>query len=283
MSSFLNIDVREDSMGVLLSELTSRQSLTEHDVQRIREAAYRQGGVDRRLAAEVFHANRLMSSQSDAWTELYLELLNDYFLRYQRGRYRLLKEDETTLLIWLGDDVSIANVEERRLALRILLRASNIPNQLQQRVLDAVSDNLLHHGERWLGLGKRSAGVIDALDMQLIRRLVYGITEEGIQEARGTIINFLLGLDQNARRFINPGSWRRLLIENIAQHLSFELSRAQDANGSPNADFMVALARLLDQNSSSADDASFANDVLVAARSMLPPMLPNFQNESQKA
>ena len=158
---------------MVLDELASKATLSEGDIERLRHALYQQGGLDRRLAARVFHANRIMEANHDGWSELYLEALTGFFLDYQSGSYALPAEGEATLLTWLGDGPSIGHPNERRLALRILLKDSGAAALLERRVLDAVSENLLHRSERWLGVGERSAGFVDVVDMQLIRRLTH--------------------------------------------------------------------------------------------------------------
>ena len=199
LSTALDIDVALEDFGVMLDELTSKPALSERDIERLRHALYQQGGLDRRLAARVFHANRIMQTDHDGWSEFYLEALTGFFLEYQSGCFLLPVEAEATLLTWLGDGSSIDHPNERRLALRILLKASGTATLLERRVLDAVNDNLIHRSERWLGVGERSAGSVDAMDMQLIRRLTYGAGGQYPRSSNRAVVTFLLDLDQHVK------------------------------------------------------------------------------------
>jgi len=261
-----DIDEKADAFGTLLGMLTTAPIFSEPDVQRLRHAFYRQSTVVRRHAAEIFHANRIMRARHDGWEEFYLEALTHFFLVNHEDGYGFPAERETTLLAWLGDGVSIGNFGERRLALRLLLRATSIPHRLEQRVFDAISESLIHQPERWLGLGKRSAGVIDALDVQLIRRLLYAETAPYPRTIRPAAITFLLKLDRLATRFVNPDGWRRLLVGSIVRHLSGPPPVVPDGDTPSSTAFLTAMTTLLSSYERVEDAASLREDVLAAAR-----------------
>ena len=157
LMSAMHIDTALDDFSTLLGQLTSASVFSKRDIETLRDALLRQGGINRRRAAEIFHANRIMlAKRDDDWSEFYLETLAGFFLQYQNGRQILPAESEDLLLAWLGAGVSIDHYNERRLTLRILLMATEIPDRIEQRVLEAVSNNLISQSGRWLGIGQRS-------------------------------------------------------------------------------------------------------------------------------
>lgn len=222
MQSALNDD-KASAFDTLLGALTLKAALRDADVQMLRLAFYEEGIIERRRAAAIFHANRLMQIVHDGWIAFYLEALTGFFLTPLQEYDAVDAEVETTLLAWLGEGVAIPNQGERQLATRLLMRATNEPLRLEQRVLQAISENLLHEGARWIGEGKRIPGVIDAADIQLIRRLAYRNDMAQDRTIRKAIIPFLLRLDRQAERFADPDGWRRLLAACLARHLSQDL------------------------------------------------------------
>jgi hypothetical protein len=265
----LDIDGEVDAFGTLLGTFTSKPVIHEHDMQRLRHAFYSHGVIDRRLAAEIFHANRNMRARHDGWTEFYLEALTDVFLDCHQGQYLLPAASESVLLAWLGDGVSIADPGERRLALRILLRANNGPERLEQRVVHAIEKNMLHESERWLEGGKRSAGIIDALDIHLIQRLLRGCGGPHPRKIRRAAITFLLNLNRHAQRFVDPDGWWRLLVGSLVRHLCAELPLGPAARTDPRVDIVAGLTTLLDCRESPTNAARLRHDVLAAAQVML--------------
>jgi hypothetical protein len=211
--AIIDADSDIDDVGRLMDGLIARRAVTEPEMKRVREAAHKRGLIDRRFAAEVFHANRQIDKAPSGWAELYLELLTSFFLTVRGSDHVLSTDREKTLLAWLGEDVRIENLEERRLALRILLKISHPAERLERRVLNAVMDNLLHHSEHWLGYGDRSPGVIDRMDIQLLRRLVFNSDGQATRRASRGIPKFLLELQQNVRDIVDSDGWQRLWPE----------------------------------------------------------------------
>lgn len=244
MLSTQNADSAAEDARCLLAALVARPVIDEEDIQRFREVTYRRGKVDRRFAAELFLANRKINSCLHAWTELFLELMSGFFLQYKDGQYSLLTEKEALLLGWLDTDRSIKSLAERRLALRILLRSTQGADRLEQHILMAVLDNLLNQSECWLGEGERRPGEIDAMDMRFIRTLMDRETEGGALKSSRAMTTFLLAIEQNAHRFADPVSWRRLLVKGFLQHLSPE--RPVHADLITGASVAMGLSTMLD-------------------------------------
>ncbi len=269
----------EDGSG-LLTEFATRRDINDEDVRQLREVAYQRGEVDRRFAAEIFHANRQIDKSPHDWTELYLELLSHYFLDYREGRYGLSSEKEALLLSWLGDNGPIEAVSERRLTLRILLKATNAPECLERRLLGNLSHMLLHRPERWSGGEERSPGRIDAMDMQLIRRLIDRHADDGSCQVSAAMAAFLLDIEWKAYSFNDPSSWRRLLVETILKHLDPERPDKAEMSDGQDSAFAAALARLLgldrekaagtagSANEGEGDRVQLCQDILAAARMM---------------
>lgn len=222
MQSAVN-DQEPDAFDTLLGTLTSKAVLRASDIQMLRHAFYEEGIIERRRAAAIFHANRLIQGAHVGWIAFYLEALTAFFLKSHHEYDAVDAEAENTLLVWLGEGVIIPNPGERQLTTRLLMRATNEPRRLEQRVLQAISENLLHEDARWIGEGKRIPGIVDAADIQLIRRLAYRSDKAQDRTIRKAIIPFLLRLDRQAERFADPDGWRRLLAACLARHLSQDL------------------------------------------------------------
>ncbi len=236
--------VAEDAR-CLLAALVARPIIDDQHVQRLRIFAYRCGKIDRRFAAQLFLANREASLQSQDWTELYLELLTGFFLEDQEGQDCLSREKEALILSWLGaEPSSIRSLAERRLALRVLLRASRGAPLLEQRIYMAVMENLLHQRERWLWNGARRPGEIDAMDIWLIRNLIDRRSAGGVFKISCATITFLLAIEQHASRFADPISWQQLFVKSLLRHL--DPVRWNQVDVTKGAGLAASLALLLD-------------------------------------
>ncbi|MGI9511218.1 MAG: hypothetical protein ACR2QJ_17910 [Geminicoccaceae bacterium] len=218
MPSILEANGTASEFSRLLGKFADVPAISNCDIDSLRRAFYRCGPIDRRRAAEIFHANRTLQGRHDVWTEFYLEALTDFFLDYRDGGYVLAGASETTLLAWLGEGAGIANSGERRLALRLFFLAEDVSERFERWILEAIKDNLLHHAERWSGEGLREPGRIDPLDMQLVRRVVCrgGAHANGISRAA---IDFLAELDRRVSTFRDDEVWRSIFTQAMASGL----------------------------------------------------------------
>ena len=262
----------EDQAGAfdtLLDAMTAKTSPRDADVHMLRQAFYKEGVVGRRRAAAIFHANRLMQTAHEGWIAFYLEALTAAFIKAGREGQVINAGAEATLLAWLGDDVTIPNPGERRLTLRLLLMARNEPEELERRVLLAVFENLLHEDIRWIGGQKRKPGIIDADDIQLIRRLLYRGVKASRPGARKAAILFLFRLDQHAERFTDPEGWRQLLTESLARYACQDMPADCDLDNLSGSFFSAEMKALLYTERTLADAASLMARTLSEARASI--------------
>ena len=186
-----------DPVETCLQAIVDRQTATEEDVSRLRQAFYRRNGVDRDLAARVFQAHRSMPSPDPACSAA----------------------AERMLLDWIGDGASSANFGERRLILRLMFRAATVSERFQRFVLAMLRDNLVDEEHRLLSGEPRRPGEIDAIDLQLIRKVIYGAGGQYPIAVGRAAADFLFDLGSSATGFTDPAAWRALFVKAIAMHL----------------------------------------------------------------
>lgn len=260
-----------DDFAALLEALSTKPAPHGHDLQRLRQALYRRGRLDRQHAAWIVHANRIMQTSDDGWIEFYLEALIGFFLDHRGDDGTLSPDREALLLAWLGEGEGIDHVAERRLALRILLQTRDTPERLERRVLAAIFENFLHQSERWLGPGRRRPGIIDALDIQLIRRLLHGNGGLHPRLRHRAAVTFMLDLDREASRFVDPEGWRDLLVGYVLRYLWGALFDARCQVRPTLPDLDAALEDLLDPLADTDAGHHLRSDVLKAARPLIAP------------
>ena len=262
-------DDKANAFDSLLSALPSKAALRDADIQMLRHAFYEEGVIERRQAAAIFHANRVMQTDHNGWNTFYLEALTDVFLTPGHEGYVVDAGAESMLLTWLGDGVAIPNPGERQLTLRLLMRAANEPDALEQRVLQAVSENLLHESQCWIGGGNRSPGAIGATDIQLIRRLVYRSGNAQGRAIRKAVIPFLLRLDRQAASFADPDEWRQFLTACLAQQFCQGLPADLDPLQLSRRSFSAEMRALLNVDRTPEDATSLMAHILSEARHMI--------------
>ena len=211
MLSHVETDEQLNEIDLLLEKVIADGKVDTDRLLSLERAIGCAGPLDRRLAATIFHANRCLNVRSDEWVEWYLGVLSSFFLAPIRQGWSMPEESEACLLAWMGESVEIPNLAERRLAVRLLLKSWARPGRLEQRVFQALENNILHQNQRWLERGERRPGVIDSLDIHLIRRLLSAGDDGERLTVNRLQAEILFSLDRHATEVTDVDAWQRLL------------------------------------------------------------------------
>jgi hypothetical protein len=209
------------ALSALENEVMSDSRLSAEDVLKLRRAVYQNGTIAREQAAFLFHLNRRAWNSDPAWTEFYVEALTDFFYWREGSDSKLTEEAERMLMGWIGRADRIDDGTELCLLLNLMFRTNGSSEQFRGYVLDAVRHSVLHSGQALYGHAERTPGVIDAADVEIIRRLVYGLGgQQGIAISR-TEAEFLFELNDATSGAPNAPAWRELFVKAITMYLLF--------------------------------------------------------------
>jgi len=191
------------------------------DVLRLRRAIYQEGGIDREKAAALFRLNRDRRDHDPAWAEFYVEALSDFFYWREGSDSALTAEAEQMLMDWIGPAETIEDSTELRLLLNLMFRTNGCSEAFRSYVLGAVRHSVLHSSEALYGHAARVPGAIDAADVEIIRKLVYGLGGESGMAISATEAEFLFDLNRATAGAANVADWRDLFVKAITMHLLF--------------------------------------------------------------
>jgi hypothetical protein len=220
--AMLTIDKRRNEARLgLPREIMADGRITAEDVLRLRRAIYGDGGIDRDKAAWLFALNRDRKGRDPAWTEFYVEALTDFFYWREGSDSKLTEEAERMLMGWIGPADEIDDGTELRLLLNLMFRTNGSSETFRGYVLDAVRHSVLHSSQALYGHAERTPGVIDAADVEVIRKLVYGLGgQRGIAISRAEA-EFLFELNDATSGAPNAPAWRDLFVKAVTMHLLF--------------------------------------------------------------
>jgi len=195
------------------------QNVTENVHQKLQHLLYRSMPLSQSLVDEILETHRRMPAKDRLWTDFFLEALSDFFLTRKGDQVYLTDTAEERLFEAAGDENPITDPGFRHLLLRLLLRATKVSNRFQRQVLDMVQHHLMHDEQRLLIDLPRQPGTIDIVDLQLIRKLVYGAGGQYDRPIDQSTVNFLIELDQPSFTVIDQEAWRRFFRKAMSLHL----------------------------------------------------------------
>jgi hypothetical protein len=217
----VTIDKRPSGGAAPLLDVGRDGLIGADDVLRLRRAVYGEGGINREKAAALFRLNRDHKSRDPAWAEFYVEALCDFFY-WREGSDSVLTEDaERMLMDWIGPADAIDDGTDLHLLLRLMFRTNGSSEAFRAYVLDAVHHSVLHSSEALYGHAARKPGVIDAADVEVIRKLVYGLGGQGGMAISAAEAEFLFELQHATAGAPNATAWRDLFVKAITMHLLF--------------------------------------------------------------
>ena len=204
-----------------LLKVASDGRIDGEDVLHLRRTIYRDGGIDREKAAALFRLNREQGDHDPAWAEFYVEALSDFFYWREGSDSALTEEAEKMLMGWIGAPETIDDGTELRLLLKLMFRTNGCSEAFRAYVLDAVRHSVLHSSQALYGHAARVPGAIDAADVEVIRKLVYGLGGQSGMAISATEANFLFELNRATAGAANAPAWRDLFVKAITMHLLF--------------------------------------------------------------
>lgn len=216
------VSIRKEASGADdLQAVAGEGPIDGERVLRLRRAIYRDGGIDRENAAALFRLNRDHRSHDSSWSEFYVEALTDFFYWREGSDSALTEEAEQMLMTWIGPSDEVDDGTELRLLLSLVFRTNGCSEAFRSYVLDAVRHSVLHSSQGLYGDAARMPGAIDAADVEIIRKLVYGLGGERGMAIGRTEAQFLFELDRATAGAANVPAWQELFVKAIAMYLLF--------------------------------------------------------------
>ena len=240
--AMVTIDKRRSAGADHPLEVAADGRIGADDVLRLRRAIYGEGGIDREKAAALFRLNRDHKSHDPAWAEFYVEALCDFFY-WREGSDSVLTEDaERMLMDWIGPADAIDDGTELYLLLRLIFRTNGSSEAFRAYVLEAVRHSVLHSNQALYGYAGRRPGAIDAADVEVIRKLVYGLGGQSGMAISRAEAEFLFDLQHATAGAANAPAWRDLFVKAITMHLLFA-GDSPDRIDEPEAHWLLAQIR----------------------------------------
>ena len=226
------------ALDALARDVERGARIRAEDVLRLRRSIYSEGGIDRDEAELLFRLNRETKDADPAWAEFFVEGLTDFFFWREGTESSLTEEAEQMLMGWIGPDPTVDDITELRLLLNIMFRTNGSSERFRRYVLDAVRHSVLDSDQALFGKARRVPGAIDTADVEVIRKLIYGMGSQNGMAISQTEAEFLFELNRTTAGADNVPAWRDLFVKAITMYLLFG-GPSPDQIDQPEAEWLV--------------------------------------------
>jgi len=204
----------------LVEEIAFGDTITADDVSRLREEVFGDGVTSRREAEVVFRLDGACANKEAAWLEFYVDALTDHFV-WQAEPARQVDEVKAGFLMAnILRDGQIVSASALELLINVIHWAEACPKELTFLVLEAVRDSVLDPDRSVYGAGRRP-GAIDAVDVEVIRRVIYAAAGDGGYLVTRREAELLFELERGSDSIRNDKSWPDLFVRGVANYLMF--------------------------------------------------------------
>ena len=209
-----------DTKFDIVDEMVSRGVISADDVVALRREVFHDGIVDRGEAVTVFRLENACAHRDDSWNQFYVDALTDYFVWRSEPRGYISEQNAEFLIENIMHDGRIDGPTELELLVNIVHWAKASPLSLIIFVLEAVRDSVMNANTAVYGK-ERNPGVIDPVDVEIIRKVIYAPSSEGGFTVTRREAELLFDLHRATANTNNDPGWPDLFVKAIPSHLMF--------------------------------------------------------------
>jgi len=203
-----------------IAALARRGVIGETDVAALRRDVFADGVVDREEAEAVFRLERACAERHEAWNTFYVDALTDYFVWRREPRGYIDESAADFLLDNIGHRGRLDGPTEFELLLNVVHWADSAPERLKDACIDAVRTSVADPAGAVYGRERRP-GVIDPVDVEIVRRIVYARSLDGSITVTRREADMVVDLHDATREAENAETWPDLFAKVVACHLLF--------------------------------------------------------------
>ena len=195
-----------------VDRILASQTITAEDVLALGREVFADGLVSRNEVDAIFGLDRECAEKAEEWAHFFVEALTDHFVWRANPSGYVDEEGANYLSESILRDGRIDGISELELLLNIVDTATSCPESLVVLILEAAL----------YGRGRRP-GVVTAVDIEFIRRAIYGKASGGAYATTRREADLLFEINRETIGADNDEAWQDLFVNAIGSHLMFPL------------------------------------------------------------
>jgi hypothetical protein len=204
------------SKDLSFGDIRAKGAITLADVMRLRRDTFADGIVNVQEADALFALNDACAIKDTAWSDFFVEALSDYLVHQAEPKGYVTTENADWLIGKIGRDGKVDTMTELELLISVLDKARWAPSSLAAFALDQVKRSVLTGCGPVRSGKKLVAGVVDAADVDILRRILYAFGSHGnvaITRAEAEVLFDINDATDHAR---NAPEWTELFTKAVA-------------------------------------------------------------------
>ena len=200
--------------SVSVDTISSRGSIREQDVLRMRQAYYDDGLITSEEAMTLVRLNETCPVQDAAWSQFFVQALCDYVVNQAEPEGYITAANADWLISMIAPEGKVRTKTELDLLLQVLDTARWSPERLVRFALDEVKRAVVEGDGPLRTGGTRATGTITDAEVELVRRVLYAFGGDGsIARAEAEV---LIAIEESIASGTPNAAWTDLFVKAMA-------------------------------------------------------------------
>jgi hypothetical protein len=208
-------------MAGLIGEIAARGRITEDDVLALRRMINGAPTITKGTVDRLFDLDHVAGGKVPAWHSFYVEAITDFLVAQEEPQGYVSEANADWIIARVMHDGHIELASELDLLVTILDKSKQSPVRLVRFALDAVKEAVING----IGAGRvgadHVAGVVDAADVALLRRILYAFGGDGHIGITRPEAEVLFEINDATSGADNHPDWCDLFVKAIANNVLF--------------------------------------------------------------
>ncbi len=207
-----------DAFAALVARLAASRTITADDTLGIRRAVWADGTITADEADGIMALNAACDRRSREWLDFYSEVMVDYIVRQQEPQGYVDDAKAAWLMAAIDRDGRVDSLGELELLVKLMEVADSVPGALRSYALRQVETAVMV-GDGPTRSGRLEAGCINAIEVELMRRMIFAAGGDGAYVVSSEEADMLFRLKDATLGNDNASSWQDLFVKGVGNHL----------------------------------------------------------------
>ena len=210
-------------------------AITHEEILALRREGWGDGVVNHEEAEAVFAIDALLNQRSAEWCDYLVEAIGDYVLNTWEPTGYVTEEQAEWLVARVTADGKLDSMTELELVVRVIEKATNVPEMLKHAVLAEVERAVMTGSGPTRHGGSLAPAVVTSADCAMVRRTIFAAGGDLPAAVSREEAEMLFRIKDATIDSGNTPEWKQLFVQGVGNYLqgyvalSAQLSRERAA------------------------------------------------------
>jgi hypothetical protein len=210
-------------MSIHFSEIARQAAadgaITPDEILALRRDGWGDGKIAPVEADAIFAINDAIGERSDEWCDFFVEAIGEYVLNTWEPHGYVTDEQADWLIGKIAADGKLDSMDELELLLRVLERATNVPDKLKAFVLGQIEQAVLTGTGPTRDGGELSATRVTAAECRALRRTIFAAGGDRPAAVSRREAEMLFRIKDATLGADNAPEWKQLFVQGVGNYL----------------------------------------------------------------